>query len=329
MINSVRNTVLSVLNKNNYGYLSPSDFNLFAKQAQLDIFENYFYEYNYQRNKENARQSGTGEADIRKGIEEVLDYFSVTAGLYTQRGNTFSPVASPLVNNLYSLPSPSTTGSDYYLLNKVLIYQSIIDEGQTTATVGGQNKIIDTNADFTIDVSVGDIAAVENAGVQYLTILSVNSPTEITVSGNFINAIGLSYTIIAANSKMQEAEKVTHSKITMLNNSILTSPTIQYPAYTQENGLLSAYPNTLTSVGQVMSQYFRYPLPPRWTYLQLTNGEPVFDQNQPDFQNFELPQDDEVNLIIKILQYAGISIREGDVYQFAQAEETQNTQEEN
>jgi len=34
-------------------------------------------------------------------------------------------------------------------------------------------------------------------------------------------------------------------------------------------------------------------------------------------------------LIIKILQYAGISIREGDVYQFAQAEETQNTQEEN
>ncbi len=78
-----------------------------------------------------------------------------------------------------------------------------------------------------------------------------------------------------------------------------------------------------------MSQYFRYPLPPRWTYLQLTNGEPVFDQNQPDFQNFELPQDDEVNLIIKILQYAGISIREGDVYQFAQAEETQNTQEEN
>ena len=64
MINSVRNTVLSVLNKNNYGYLSPSDFNLFAKQAQLDLFEDVFYEYNYQINKENARQSGTGYANI-------------------------------------------------------------------------------------------------------------------------------------------------------------------------------------------------------------------------------------------------------------------------
>ena len=72
MINSVRNTVLAVLNKNNYGYLSPSDFNLFAKQAQLDLFENYFYQYNYQVMKENARQSGTGYADIKKGYAEVI-----------------------------------------------------------------------------------------------------------------------------------------------------------------------------------------------------------------------------------------------------------------
>ena len=55
MINSVRKTVLSVLNKNNYGYITPDDFNLYAKQAQLDIFDDYFYDYNYQINKENAR----------------------------------------------------------------------------------------------------------------------------------------------------------------------------------------------------------------------------------------------------------------------------------
>lgn len=72
MINSVRQTVLSILNKNNYGYVSPSDFNLFAKQAQLDIFEDYFYQYNYQINKENARQSGTGYADIKKGYKGAI-----------------------------------------------------------------------------------------------------------------------------------------------------------------------------------------------------------------------------------------------------------------
>lgn len=89
MINSVRNTVLSVLNKNNYGYISPNDFNLFAKQAQLDIFENYFYRYNYQILKENARESGIGYADIKKQYEEVIDSFSKSVTL-TKTSGTFA-----------------------------------------------------------------------------------------------------------------------------------------------------------------------------------------------------------------------------------------------
>jgi hypothetical protein len=86
MINSVRNTVLAIINKNNYGYISPSDFNLFAKQAQLDIFDEYFIRYNQQINEENARVSGTGYADIKKGYEEVIDMFSITAFL-TQKNS--------------------------------------------------------------------------------------------------------------------------------------------------------------------------------------------------------------------------------------------------
>ena len=58
MINNVRNTVLAIINKNNYGYLSPQDFNLYAQQAQMDLFEDYFYQYNQYINRENARQSG-------------------------------------------------------------------------------------------------------------------------------------------------------------------------------------------------------------------------------------------------------------------------------
>jgi hypothetical protein len=46
MIDSVRSTVLSAVNKSNFGYITPDDFNLFAKQAQIDIFEDYFYQYN-------------------------------------------------------------------------------------------------------------------------------------------------------------------------------------------------------------------------------------------------------------------------------------------
>jgi len=45
------------------------------------------------------------------------------------------------------------------------------------------------------------------------------------------------------------------------------------------------------------------------------------------YQNFELPQSDEPNLVAKILQYAGVEIREGDVVTFAQSEEALDTQE--
>ena len=137
MINSVRQTVMSVLNKNNYGYISPSDFNLFAKQAQLDLFETYFYSYNYQIQKENARQSGTGYADITKGLEEVIDTFSVTLPLLNNGGN-----------NEYFLPSLTTTNNDYYLINKNLVYNKELAEGTTTATNGGGVGVFDATADF-------------------------------------------------------------------------------------------------------------------------------------------------------------------------------------
>ena len=65
MINSVRNAVLSILNKNNYGYLSPSDFNLFAANSQMEIFEEYFSSYNKVINAENARSVATTSASRR------------------------------------------------------------------------------------------------------------------------------------------------------------------------------------------------------------------------------------------------------------------------
>ena len=309
MINSVRNTVLSVLNKNNYGYLSPSDFNLFAKQAQLDLFENSFYEYNNQINKENARTSGTGYADIKKTIEEQIDLFSVTKGLYNQ------------IDNTYYTPSETTTGSDYYLLNKVLVYESVLDEGTTTNFGVTNNLLIDSSADFTVDVSAGDIVAIESGGVQYLKVLSVNSANQLTVTGTYLNAGGIKYAIYKKGTRQNEAEKVSHSKITMLSNSMLTSPNALFPSYIVESNTLDVYPDSVESIGRVVSQYIRYPKEPKWTFISLLNGEPSFDPTQPDYQDFELAPDYEVDLILKILQYAGVSIRESDIYQFAQSEE--------
>lgn len=45
-VNTVYTTVLSILNKEQRGYLTPYEFNNLATQVQLEIFENFFEDYN-------------------------------------------------------------------------------------------------------------------------------------------------------------------------------------------------------------------------------------------------------------------------------------------
>ena len=45
-VDTVYQRVLAILNKEQRGYVTPQEFNLFANQAQLDIFEQYFYDIN-------------------------------------------------------------------------------------------------------------------------------------------------------------------------------------------------------------------------------------------------------------------------------------------
>ena len=45
-VDTVYQRVLAILNKEQRGYVTPEEFNLFANQAQLDIFEQYFYDIN-------------------------------------------------------------------------------------------------------------------------------------------------------------------------------------------------------------------------------------------------------------------------------------------
>ena len=45
-VDTVYQRVLAILNKEQRGYITPQEFNLFANQAQMEIFEQYFYDIN-------------------------------------------------------------------------------------------------------------------------------------------------------------------------------------------------------------------------------------------------------------------------------------------
>ncbi len=310
LINDVRNTVLAIANKNNYGYISPQDFNLYAKQAQLDIFEDYFYQYNNWTNRENKRTSGSGYADIIKGLEEVIDSFSEQVFLTQNNANT------------YNLPL------DYYLVNKVFYYPSLLFSGTSTQT--SANQLIDGSNPFNDqppsapNPPIGSIV-INTTDFTQAYVTSVLSPSTLGVS-SYIFAIGDDYRIYN-HTNITEVERVTQRKIFNLTSSNLTAPTKQFPCYVLDGNVITVYPSTILNAGDVHSQYIRYPKDPKWTFVSLSGGEPLFDSSQSDFQDFELPLSDQPQLIMKICQYVGIEIREADVVKFAQDEEILDTQE--
>jgi len=100
-INQVRNTVLFLLNKGNRGYCGVDEFNSFCQLAQMDIFEDLFYQYNQFINKENSRKTGTEYANLPKNLREQIDVF---AEYSTQANFTYDSLT-----NLWSY-----TGTDLY-----------------------------------------------------------------------------------------------------------------------------------------------------------------------------------------------------------------------
>jgi hypothetical protein len=305
MINSVRNTVLSVINKNNYGYITPADFNLFAKQAQMEIYEEYYSSYNKTINMENARMSGTDYADIQQPIAETLESFLVTDFL------------SNIGGNIFSAPTVSTVGNSYYYILKVLCNLKLITSGSNTSVV--VNELNDSAATFITD-GIGTDYVVANLDTgKVATVISVVSNTSMILSDDIFLASGDDYKIFS--SAVNEADKVSVGKITMLNASNLTQPSEMYPSYTLEGESIKMYPKTINTLGQVQAVYFRFPKDPKWTYITIGNGEPMFDQSQPDYQDFELPLEDEYKLVMKILQYSGVSIREQEVTAYALGQE--------
>jgi hypothetical protein len=312
MINAVRNTVLSVLNKNNYGYISPSDFNLYAAQAQMELYEEYFSNYNKDVNMENSRMSGSDYADISRTLKEVLELFLVSDYLY--------PVVAPSGNTLNKFYSPSliTTGNESYMIENLTCYTSQLALGATTSAVGYQ--LVDLTATFLSNgINPGDIV-VNIVTNQTTTVQAVLSNTTIDINDDIFLSAGDDYRIYSASS-YAEVEKASPAKINLLNMSMLTAPSLMFPAYEINGNIMTFYPTSIKGYGAVKATYFRYPKAPKWTYVTLISGEPAFDQSQLDYQDFELPQEDEFKLVMKILQYCGMSIREIQVTQFAQGQE--------
>jgi hypothetical protein len=75
-VDRIYQRVLTLANKEQRGYITPQEFNIFANQAQMDIFEQYFYDLNqFLRTPGNS----TTHADMVDILEEKISVFEQTA----------------------------------------------------------------------------------------------------------------------------------------------------------------------------------------------------------------------------------------------------------
>ena len=241
-IDNVYQKVLAMANKEQRGYITPQEFNLFADYAQMDIFEQYFYDLE-------QRQRGIGNeleyADIISNIEEKISMFTM---VNTAVGTITSGVADV-----------SSNATGLYRLGSIKIQNS------TTTSYKTMDRI-----------ELNEINKYEN------------SP-------------------LAAPTKFNSVYTKYYTTTVPINIKIYPEP---QPSDT------------------VVFDYIRRPLKPNWTYIISTNNDALYNASAIDHQNFELHSSEESYLVIKILQLAGVAIKDFNLVQAAAQKEASDIQQE-
>ena len=96
LVDTVYQRVLALANKEQRGYVTPQEFNLLANQAQMEIFEQYFYD---QKSEDRNLKNSTEFSNVDEMLDEKLSIFKNIQTL-TVTGST-----GILPSNMYRLGS--------------------------------------------------------------------------------------------------------------------------------------------------------------------------------------------------------------------------------
>ena len=238
-VDRVYQTVLALANKEQRGYITPQEFNLFADHAQMDIFEQYFYDLE-QRQRTPGNESDY--ADMVTNLEEKISMFETHS---------------------------SGIGFD--------------SEGE-------------------VNISSSDFYRLGDVNISY------------------------------DGSSYKKVEPIKLSELKKYQNSPLGIWTKTRPVYSRYSSVsfhhvIKIYP-TPSSGDNLTINYIKKPKNPNWTYLISGSKNALYNPSAADHQDFELHSSEENNLVLKILQLAGIAIKDFQLTGVAGQEEAKGIQQE-
>lgn len=306
-VDQVYKTVLLIINKEQRGYLTPNEFNKLATQVQLEIVDGYFETINQQMR---VPQNDSEYADRYKGIQERLDTFKEIGDCtFTAATNTqpafFTPPSSSGVSSGTQTFTTTATVTSYPL---------------TTIT---QAQVENSNVVVTIETPTGA------AGIPYTTFTITGGALQLTAgainTGSTLRIVLYPQDFYKLGTVLYQTDKavepVQRNELALLNLSTITKPSEYFPVYVFNENKIIIYPQTIST--SVEATYVRKPTDVMWNF-DSTLGYYVYDPTTS--VNFELAITEQANVILQILLYAGVVIKDPMIIQAASAEIQQEKQ---
>jgi len=305
-IDRVYQTVLTIVNKEGLGYITPQEFNLYANQAQMEIFEKYFYDEYREAAKPNLPATY-----YRDNLTEKIAIFNREDYLTeVDDGSSIWKFEAPAISNPKKSEGASFT---------------IVAGANNVYTLGSEMNSISTN-----NIRVFEDAEGTNEFTGEYEVFQRNGTRMIYSTANLTDKFALevepsltkyeAYKLISLFYQGVNITEVDRTTISHMLRSPLTNPTISQPVFHRVNesaGPLSDVRVYPYSVDSVSAYYIRKPKDIAWAV------------NDGDKIDFELHSSEFPELVIKILAYSGVTINRADIAQFAQNEEVKiaNTQQ--
>jgi len=312
-VNTVYTTVLSILNKEQRGYLTPDEFNKLATQVQLEIFERLFDDYSQYLRMPKLEAEFASKVDH---AYEEIQFFEET-----KVADTVEPP------NIYT--QPDSTG----VVELELVFEGIdvLDGVQTTTPVTGSGSGCDLELfvlggnveNFTLitpgkGYKVGDIIASET-GLEPATF-------RVTALTQGVYRLGsVYYTLIPSSPEISILDKRSYKQQVL---SPILQPSKNFPIATYQQDKLEVYPASfgIANVNDVTFNYIRKPKNVVWAYGLGDLDQYIWDQAytgssaiipSTGSQDFELSDNFQTEVILEILKYAGVIVRDPQIIQAA------------
>tara|TARA_R110000803_G_scaffold36806_2_gene79088 strand:+ start:864 stop:1796 length:933 start_codon:yes stop_codon:yes gene_type:complete len=304
-VDQVYKTVLLIINKEQRGYLTPNEFNKLAIQVQLDILDTYFDTLNQQlRVPQNESEYG----NRYKTVQERLDVFKTI-------GDCAFTAATAIKKAFFTPPTSSGVASGTQLLSATTLQiayplttvtQSQVEESTVVVTYLGA-----AYADYNI---TGGVFNLTNGS------LPTGTPNDIVITLYPQDFYKLG-TVLYRDDRA--VEPIQRNELALLNMSPISKPSDYFPVYLYDNKEITIHPQTIND--RVQATYIRKPADPTWNFSS-SAGYYVWDPATS--VNFELDITEQTNVIIQILLYAGIVIKDQTIVQAAASEIAQEQQNE-